>query len=100
MAREHRHPPSAACLSASMRDLGYSLETAIADLIDNSISADADKIDIICDITCEHPVVVILDNGKGMTGDEVLAAMRPDRHRGSPGDAPGGSSAQPPMALA
>ena len=32
--------------------------------------------------------------------DEVLAAMRPDRHRGSPGDAPGGSSAQPPMALA
>ena len=90
MAREHRHPPSAACLSASMRDLGYSLETAIADLIDNSISADADKIDIICDIACEHPVVVILDNGKGMTGDEVLAAMRhgtvnPRRHR-SPKD--------------
>ena len=32
MAREQRHPPSAACLSASMRDLGYSLETAIADI--------------------------------------------------------------------
>lgn len=90
MAREHRHPPSAACLSASMRDLGYSLETAIADLIDNSISAGADRIDIICDVSGELPLVVILDNGKGMTGEELLAAMRhgtdsPRRHR-SPRD--------------
>ncbi len=90
MAREHRHPPSAACLSASMRDLGYSLETAIADLIDNSISAGADRIDIICDVSGELPLVVILDNGKGMTEGELLAAMRhgtdnPRRHR-SPRD--------------
>ena len=76
MAREHRHPPSAACLSASMRDLGYSLETAIADLIDNSISASADMIDIICNVSCEYPLVIILDNGKGMTEHELLAAMR------------------------
>lgn len=76
MAREHRHPPSAACLSASMRDLGYSLETAIADLIDNSISASADSIDIICDVSGEHPVVAILDNGRGMTETELLDAMR------------------------
>lgn len=76
MARELKHPPSAACLSASMRDLGYSLETAIADLIDNSISADADTIDIICDVCGEHPVVVILDNGKGMTNVGLLDAMR------------------------
>lgn len=76
MAREQRLPPSAACLSASMRDIGYSLETAIADLIDNSISAGADAIDIVCDISGEHPVVVILDNGGGMTADELLAAMR------------------------
>lgn len=90
MAREHRYPPSAACLSASMRDLGYSLETAIADLIDNSISAGADRIDIICDVSGELPLVVILDNGKGMTEGELLAAMRhgtdsPRRHR-SPRD--------------
>ncbi len=76
MAREHKHPPSAACLSASMRDLGYSLETAIADLIDNSISAGADIIDTICDVSGEYPVVVIFDNGKGMTEVELLAAMR------------------------
>ncbi|MBA0227996.1 ATP-binding protein, partial [Stenotrophomonas maltophilia] len=90
MARDRSHPPSAACLSESMRDLGYSLETAIADLIDNSISAGADTIDIICDASGKHPVMVILDNGKGMTEDELLGAMRhgtgnPRQHR-SPQD--------------
>lgn len=59
-----------------MRDLGYSLETAVADLIDNSISAGADAIDIICDVSGEHPVLVILDNGRGMDEVELLAAMR------------------------
>lgn len=38
--------PHAASLSQSMRDLGYSLETAIADLIDNSITAAAENIHI------------------------------------------------------
>lgn len=76
MAREHIHPPSAACLSASMRDLGYSLETAIADLVDNSISAGATWIKIICDFSGAQPLLVILDNGKGMTEEELLAAMR------------------------
>lgn len=76
MARDHRHPPSAACLSASMRDLGYSLDTAVADLVDNSISADASSIDIICDLAGGEPLVVILDNGKGMTEPELLDAMR------------------------
>lgn len=73
-----------------MRDLGYSLETAIADLVDNCISASAEKIDILCDVSGERPLVVILDNGKGMTESELLAAMRhgtenPRRHR-SPRD--------------
>lgn len=86
MAREQRHPPSAACLSASMRDIGYSLETAIADLIDNSISAEANRIDIICDVSADHPLVLILDNGKGMAECELMTAMRhgtdnPRRHR-------------------
>ena len=76
MARPERLPPSAACLSASMRDLGYSLETAVADLIDNSISADASKIDIFCEPSAPQPVFVILDDGRGMDADELLAAMR------------------------
>ena len=76
MARDHHLPPSAACLSASMRDLGYSLETAIADLIDNSISAGATSIDILCDLTGASPALAIIDNGRGMNADETVEAMR------------------------
>lgn len=90
MAYDQSHPPSAACLSASMRDLGYSLETAIADLIDNSISAAADSINIICDMSGADPVVIVFDNGNGMTHSELIRAMRhgtenPLQHR-SPKD--------------
>lgn len=76
MAREYRLPPSAASLSASMRDLGYSLEAAVADLIDNSISAGATKIEIFCDLARNHPTLAIIDNGKGMDADEIIVAMR------------------------
>jgi len=90
MARNIPLPPSAACLSASMRDLGYSLEAAVADLIDNSISADAAAIDIFCEASAAEPVLVILDDGRGMDAAELLAAMRhgtvnPRKER-SPGD--------------
>ncbi|MDO8290609.1 MAG: ATP-binding protein [Parvibaculum sp.] len=76
MARPHYLPPSAASLTASLRDLGYSLETAIADLIDNSISADATDIQIFCDVSRGAPTLVIADNGHGMNEGEVIAAMR------------------------
>lgn len=59
-----------------MRDLGYSLEAAIADLIDNSISATANAVEIICDVSGDQPALVILDNGRGMTEEELLDAMR------------------------
>ena len=76
MAREHRLPPSASSLSESMRDLGYSLETAIADLIDNSISARASSIEILCDLSRSDPALAIFDNGGGMSSNELFAAMR------------------------
>ena len=76
MAKPQILRPHAASLAASMRDLGYSLQAAIADLIDNSISADATGIRITCDLGRSDPVLVILDNGWGMTEDEVIAAMR------------------------
>lgn len=76
MARDHHLPPSAACLSASMRDLGYSLETAVADLIDNSISANATEISIICDLAGMSPTLSIVDNGWGMSANEIVEAMR------------------------
>jgi hypothetical protein len=76
MAKPHHLPPSAASLTASLRDLGYSLETAIADLIDNSISADATEVKVFCDMSRNAPVLVIADNGRGMTGEEVIGALR------------------------
>lgn len=76
MAHIMEHPPSAASLSATLRDLGYSLETAVADLIDNSISAGADSIEIFCDLSGKMPSLVILDNGKGLTSKDLIDAMR------------------------
>ena len=76
MAREHRLPPSASSLSKSMRDLGYSIETAIADLVDNSVSANATAVELICDLASDHPTLAIIDNGDGMDANGTIAAMR------------------------
>lgn len=71
-------PPNAASFSQSMRDIGYSLETAIADLIDNSISADAKTIRVCFDgFETPHPCLAIIDDGNGMTDTVALEAMRP-----------------------
>jgi len=59
----------------STRALGYSLESAIADLLDNSISASANNIDIQYR-PWDNPYLYILDNGRGMLPDEITAAMR------------------------
>lgn len=76
MTQERRLPPNASFLSASMRDLGYSFETAIADLIDNSISASANNIEIFCVSNTESPYLAIIDNGNGMNREEMVDAMR------------------------
>lgn len=59
-----------------MRDLGYSLETAIADLIDNSITAEATKVEIFCDLSQADPTLAVIDNGRGMNAEEAIIAMR------------------------
>lgn len=55
----------------------YSLPTAIADLVDNSITAEATKIDIDFHWS-DNPkqaYVEIIDNGKGMSSEELITAM-------------------------
>lgn len=69
--------PHAASLIQSLRDIGYSCETALADIIDNSITAGADKVEIMSDLGGADPVVGILDNGSGMSLEELVEAMRP-----------------------
>jgi len=69
--------PSAARLLESMRDIGYSFESALADIVDNSISAGATHIAIINDLDGEgRPFLGILDDGRGMDADELTEAMR------------------------
>lgn len=67
--------PFAPSLIESMRSLGYSFPAAIADLLDNSISAKARNIDIISTPGME-PSLIILDDGNGMAENELCEAMR------------------------
>lgn len=69
-------PPSASALIESLRGTGYSLETALADLIDNSIAARAGQVDLILEWNDGRPYAVIADDGAGMTEDGLVAAMR------------------------
>ncbi|RBL71316.1 ATP-binding protein [Pseudomonas sp. MWU13-2625] len=69
--------PHAASLVEGLRDIGYSLETAISDIIDNSITAGANLVRIITEACNEEPLMAVVDDGKGMTEDELIAAMRP-----------------------
>ena len=87
MLSEHMHrnttsrradaTPHAASLIEVLRDIGYSLETAISDIIDNSITAGARQIRIITEACIDDPLIAIVDDGEGMAEDELVAAMRP-----------------------
>ena len=67
--------PDPLSLIESMRAVGYTTESAIADIIDNSLSASASQIQVEYDATRE-PFVAILDNGSGMDAEELTNAMR------------------------
>ena len=68
--------PNAASLSQSLRAFGYDISTAIADLIDNSITAEAKEIFITLDWNEDNPVISIADNGYGMSEKELYEAMK------------------------
>jgi hypothetical protein len=69
--------PSAAKLLESMRDIGYSFPSALADIVDNSVSAGATWVEVINDLDHhEQPFVALIDNGRGMSAEELTAAMR------------------------
>lgn len=69
-------PPKASILIESMRDIGYSLESALADVVDNSITAGATTVHIHVDTTGAEVKIGIVDDGQGMSRAELLEAMR------------------------
>lgn len=68
-------PPVAPTLIESTRAIGYSLEAAIADIIDNSIAAKATCINISF-FPLHGAYISILDNGTGMDAEELTNAMQ------------------------
>ena len=68
--------PTPLSLIESLRNLGYSIQTAVADILDNSIYADAVEIHIDFSWNTGNPWLAITDNGYGMSKEELIAAMR------------------------
>ena len=67
--------PYAPILVESTRSIGYSFEAAVADVIDNSISAGASEVRV-CFMSQEPQWLCIEDDGWGMTSEELENAMR------------------------
>ena len=68
--------PIPGALINSLRAFGYALNTAIADLIDNSITARAKRIDIRFDWNDGTPRISLTDDGQGMTKETLIDALR------------------------
>lgn len=69
--------PEPASLVLSLRDIGYSPEAAVADIVDNSVAAQAAQIAIRADWNDGEPYMCIVDDGCGMSRGELISAMRP-----------------------
>lgn len=65
--------PSANILLSSLRSVGYTPENAIADLVDNSLSANASFVRIEFDWKKQQ--IIISDNGEGMSNQQLLKSM-------------------------
>jgi hypothetical protein len=74
MVAHIKRPPNPEYLIKSIAEQGYSLETAFADLIDNSISANATIIEILSNTT-NGTKIFISDNGEGMTEEKLIESL-------------------------
>ncbi|MHB8220579.1 MAG: ATP-binding protein [Acidimicrobiales bacterium] len=68
--------PSARRLTASLRDIGYDFVSALADLVDNSVSAGASTVDVEIRHNEGEPYVLIADDGGGMPNTTLTEALR------------------------
>lgn len=71
---EYEVLPNISNFILSLRDIGYSLNTAVADILDNSITASAKVIKIFAS---ENPMTIcIIDDGYGMSADDLIESLR------------------------
>lgn len=71
--KTHEKTPHAKMLLVALRSVGYTNETAIADIVDNSISGAATEIELYFD--WDNKRIIIADNGFGMDNQELMNAM-------------------------
>ena len=77
MSRQSRQQkqPKPEILLIGLRSIGYEFETAVADIVDNSLAAGAKNVDIFWNSAGENPFFAICDDGIGMSDNELDAAM-------------------------
>ena len=76
MTQKTRHaPPKAVAMIEALRGLGYSTAAALADVVDNAVSAGASQARLRFDWDGEDSRLSILDDGRGMSDAELEAAM-------------------------
>lgn len=68
--------PNPEFLIKSIAEQGYSLETALADLMDNSITANATRIEVLTKIDAEPFILFLSDNGDGMGKESLKKNMQ------------------------
>lgn len=71
-------PPTPSILLASLRNTGYTLKSAIADVIDNSITAQAQHISVQSRYPMAQgsPWIAVCDNGEGMDSNLLFSSMK------------------------
>lgn len=73
--RSRLAPPKAGAMMEALRGLGYSTAAALADVVDNSVSAAASEARLRFDWDGANSRISILDDGRGMSDPELEAAM-------------------------
>lgn len=68
--------PTPSSLMESMREIGYSTETAVADLVDNCITSKANLIHVRYSWNDAKPWLAVIDDGDGMDIDGLIEAMK------------------------
>lgn len=69
-------PPRPAALIEALRAFGYDAQTAVADLIDNSLAAEARNVWVDFVWNGKDSVITIRDDGRGMSETDLIAALR------------------------
>lgn len=75
-SRHRSVAPSASRLTESLRDIGYDFPSAVADLVDNSVMAGAERVEVVIQFDGSASTVAIADDGAGMSPNGLVEALR------------------------